>query len=196
MHLLFVADGERDHQTVPKIVEGILSAEIRSSFRAWKQIRLNRGRGYQKKLAFAFLVARDQNLDGVVATLDSDHATPGERLGILRSARQKDRQDPTKNPLPAALGEAVPHLEAWLLDDPTAVKEVLRFQPDRAIPHVSQGDPKEVLNHLIQESERSETLLQILSEIAASLELNRCNRASVTGLQSFVEDVRREIVVP
>jgi hypothetical protein len=119
MHLLFVADGERDHAVLPPLIERVLDCKVQPTFFAWKSddLRLNRGRGYQRKLELALRKARDANLEGVVATIDADAARPKERLSELRAGREKDRQNTLLTPLPAALGEAVPHVEAWLLDD-------------------------------------------------------------------------------
>lgn len=193
MHLLFVADGPRDEATIPRLVERILSTSIESSFRPWKGVRLNQGSGYRRKLRFVLAQARDQELDGVVATVDSDRDATKKRLKELCLGRDEDRQNPSVSPMPTAVGEAVPHLEAWLLDDPVSVRNALGLSKDNDIPNVAQGDPKTALNRLIDESESSDRPAQLLSAIACGLDCDRCNHSSDTGFKDFVYDVRAEL---
>lgn len=193
MRLLFVADGPRDHATIPEIVRRILNSGVEVAFREWKQIPLTRGGGYKRRLQFVLLQARDQELDGVVATVDSDRDKPKHRLSTLRAAREQDRQSLRVSPIPVALGEAVPHLEAWLLDDPKAIRTVLKFSGNRHVANVLQSDPKASLNELICESERTDELLIILKEIAVAVDVSRCSHAGDTGLDEFVQDLRIEL---
>ena len=190
MHFLFVADGPRDEVAIPRLVEAILHAKIEASFQAWKQVRLHRGRGYNRKLRFVLAQARDQELDGLVATVDCDKDSPRKRLNLLREARNEDRERNTVAQMPAALGEAIPHLEAWLLDDEKAVREVLQLANDQRIPAVNQVDPKDALNSLMMQSVRNEDSIDLLQEIATRVKQNRCNHASDTGYKIFVEDVQ------
>jgi hypothetical protein len=129
----------------------------------------------------------------MVATVDSDRSAPRKRLDEIRLGRSEDRQDPRASPMPAALGEAVPHLEAWLLDDPVAVRNVLRFSNEKDIPNVQAVLPKDTLNNLIVESERDEHPTQVLAEIANELDRGRCNHSCDNGLDDFVRDVRAEL---
>lgn len=193
MHLLFVADGPRDKAAIPKLVERILNTAIESVFQEWKGIRLHRGGGYKRRLLFVIGQARDQELDGVVATVDSDRDAPKKRLKELCLGRDEDRKNATVSPLPTAVGEAVPHLEAWLLDDPVSVRNALGLPRDSDIPDVAQGDPKTALNRLIDESESSDRPTQLLSAIACELDSERCNHSSDTGFKDFVHDVRAEL---
>lgn len=195
MRIGFVGDGKRDHHTIPRLMERILGAEVEQEccrFQSWKNIRLNRGRGYGKKLKFAVRQARDAELDGVVATIDADRANPGERLKTLIAARQEDRQDPALTLLPTALGEAVPHLEAWLLDDQPAVRQVLHFSADKQLPNVRDVDPKAAMDELIDESDSTQERLHVLGQIASDLQLDRCNHKDETGLQAFCDNLVNE----
>ncbi|MEX2169818.1 MAG: hypothetical protein WD851_10945 [Pirellulales bacterium] len=193
MRLLFVADGPRDCATVPELVQAIVKAPIAPVFREWKKLRLSRGSGYQRKLQFALLQARELELAGVVATIDSDKSPAGDGLMKLRSARDQDRKSTRVAQIPAAVGEAIPHLEAWLLDDPKAVREALHFPSDKLIPPVSKTEPKNTLNVLIDESARSEGMMDLLAEIARCIDKGRCNHSDKTGFESFVQDVRAEL---
>jgi hypothetical protein len=191
MHLLFLGDGERDACVCPSLINRILGATVVPEFKAWKEIKLSRGKGYERKLRFAMAQAREQKLDGVVATIDADNCEGGHGLKRLQTARDEDRQ---QMPLfPTAVGEAVPHLEAWLLDDPKSVREVLTLSGSKEIPNVRNVDPKSSLNGLCEESERTESFLELLSEFAASHDCERCNHRNETGLQAFVDDVRHEL---
>lgn len=190
MHLYFVGDGPRDEAAVPRLVERVLGAEVDTEFSAW--VRLHARSGYGRKLRYAIRRARDRNRKGVVATVDSDKAPPRERLRELRQARDDDRA--TSAPLPTALGEAVPHLEAWLLDDPVAVREALGLDPNESVPTIRKAKhPKTAINSLIEKSSDDRSVLDHLSEIARQCNPDRCRHASETGFKSFADDVNTEL---
>jgi hypothetical protein len=193
MKLLFIADGQRDNVTVPKLVQHILGVTFEIAFQEWKRIRLARGSGYKRKLLFALFQARDAAYDGVVATIDSDNSAPGDRLRTLQSAREADRGNAELEPLPAAIGEAVPHLEAWLLDDQKAVRNVLKYSGDASIPNVRNCNPKSTLHELMLNSDRVEDAMTLLLEIAEVVEIERCLHSADTGFCDFVADVRAEL---
>jgi len=192
IRLLFVGDGERDAATNPHLVTVITGAQVIPTTKPWA--RLNQtGRGYDLKLLFAILQARQDGLDGVVAAVDRDTSRGRDRLRELQAARTKDREKYA--PLPTALGVADPHAEAWLLDDPVAVQTVLRLPADVLIPTVRQVEsPKSEIGRLHRASPRlNEPTHTILVEIAQALSLNRCQHSRETGFSHFVEDVRHEI---
>lgn len=137
--------------------------------------------------------AREQGLDGLVATVDRDRSPGRDRLGSLDAARKEDRQ--ARPPLPTAIGCADPHAEAWLLDDPRAVRDALRLEASTPVPNARKvDDPKQALNDLHSGSPRARDLrLLVLAEIAAKLDPARCSHRAETGFGRFVEDIRREI---
>lgn len=191
--LLFIGDGPRDLAMLPGLVEGILQSRFDRQLHDWHAIRLNRGKGFGRKLLFAVRQARDARLAGVVAVVDADNDRHGERLKALKTARSADR---TKAPpFPAALGQARPHGEAWLLDDPVAVRTVLRLAGNTALPNVNRIDsPKESLHALVADSERaSEAYLILIEEIARLIARERCVHAADTGFKEFVEEVKAEL---
>jgi hypothetical protein len=192
IRLLFVGDGERDAATNPPIVKTIVRSEIRDSHQAWKDIRLGRG-GYGRKLRFATRAARDAGVDGLVATVDQDRSARGERLRELAAARREDRE--TAAPLPTALGCAIPHAEAWLLDDVVAVRTVLRLDHATVVPNLRDMKyPKDELTALHAGSPRAEEpILILLAEIAQAVLATRCQHANETGFAAFVEEIRDEI---
>ena len=202
MRLLFVGDGDRDGATVPGLVERILGAEITGEVLSWKEIRLQPKsapralRGYASKLMYAVRAARSRRLDGVVATVDTDATKPRSRLAKLKKGRDLDREKAP--PLPTALGEANPHGEAWLLDDPVAVRKALELPADVPIPTVPKSDgPKKALNKLMDQSPREtatgDRIQELLGAIAVNVTPNRCAHAQETGFDAFSKDVRDEL---
>src|SRR3990172_6353730 len=187
IHVLFIGDGPRDEATVPHLVRPILAVEFVPEFRAWKELRLHRrGHGVGRKLRYAMTQARDRNILGLIATVDSDKAPQRERLRQLQEARQQDRAKYA--PFPTALGEACPHLEAWLLDDPVATRTALQLPADAQIPTVRETQsPKNKLQELVRASpfNRDEhTIIDVLSEIASYFDASRCRHQSETGFDA------------
>lgn len=192
IRLLFVGDGERDAATNPHLVTVITAARVDPTTRAWA--RLNEaGRGYDRKLLFAILQARQEGLDGVVAAVDRDTSRGRDRLRELQAARDRDREKHA--PLPTAVGVADPHAEAWLLDDPVAVRTTLRLPADALIPTVREVEsPKNEIARLHRDSPRcDEPVRTILIETAQALSPDRCQHDRETGFAHFVADVRHEI---
>jgi len=192
IRLLFVGDGERDAVTNPPLVASIIGTAVAPTTIPWP--RLNQaGTGYSRKLLFAILKARDDGLQGVVATVDQDRSHGRQRLRELEAARTRDRE--ANPPLPTALGAAEPHAEAWLLDDPVAIRTVLGLNTDARIQTVREvRSPKDEIHRLYRDSPRAEEPIRaILVEIAESLVPDRCQHSRETGFRHFVEDVRHEI---
>ncbi|HEV7224363.1 MAG TPA: hypothetical protein VGN42_16760 [Pirellulales bacterium] len=125
IHLFFVGDGPRDGATLPPLVERILGAEVSVTFREWRPLHLRGKGGYGGKLQFIIRAARDAGASGLVAVVDRDKDPRRRRLRDLAAGRAGDRA--SAPPFPTALGEAVPHVEAWLLDDLAAVRQSLRL---------------------------------------------------------------------
>ena len=202
--LFFVGDGARDEATVPPLVRTILQIDFSTLFQPWARLHAaerrgrpgRRLRGYGRKLLYAIRAARVAQADGLVATVDRDKA-PGGRLGRLREARAADRQQAPS--LPTALGEAKPHAEAWLLDDPAAVREALELPGNAPIPSVRQSrHPKDTLHGLWERSPRREAgpeerEIAVLQDIARRVDSTRCAHRRETGFQGFVTEVRREL---
>lgn len=187
----FVGDGPRDAATVPRLVETILNARINDSFKPWA--RLHTKSGYDRKLRYAIRQARVEDADALVATIDQDRDHSDQRLKKLRRGRKLDRQDAP--PFPTAIGRAIPHAEAWLLDDPVAVREAPKLPRDHQIPTVGKtSNPKRELERLRGESPRAdEHPTPVLADIASQLQPRRCKSAQRTGFNSFVKDVKNEL---
>jgi hypothetical protein len=90
-------------------------------------------------------------------------------------------------------------MEAWLLDDPVAVREALMFPAQAAVSSVRESHrPKDTLNALWEQSPRKqseagEPVTHVLGDIAEHLDPKRCTHRRETGFQSFATDVRREL---
>ena len=191
--LHFVGDGPRDAATLPRLVERILGAEVGGPFKEWRHVRLHGKSGYAGKIKFVIRAARDAGASGLVAAVDADKDPQRRRLRDLVAGRDADRA--SAPPFPAALGEAVPHGDAWLLDDPEAIRRALKLPHDVEIQTVRQtNNPKAALQALIELSEiETENLLFILAQIGGQVDPLRCQHAKETGFKKFADEVRQEL---
>jgi len=113
-------------------------------------------------------------------------------LSDLKAARERDRT--AGHNTPAALGEAIPHLEAWLIDDPVAVRGALKLEPATDIRSPTKiKSPKDELNKLHRDCVSELSLLELLESVAANLDPKRCNHQKDTGFDSFAGDVKAEL---
>ncbi|MFO0839808.1 MAG: hypothetical protein U1D55_14955 [Phycisphaerae bacterium] len=192
----FVGEGPRDEAIVPPLVSGWLGKPTwQPSFVTWSKLVVRKSgrtrtlRGLARKLEYAVSQALTDRQHALVATIDRDRAPPSERLSQMRSGITAPSR------LPAALGEADPHAEAWLLDDPRAVRDGLDLPADTPLNNVRKCVPKAELNALCEPvaRERGCTHLQLLKEIARRVQINRCNHPSETGLQAFHNEVRSNL---
>lgn len=191
--LHFVGDGELDRVVVPHLVERIIGRRHEVRFVAWKEIRGNKpSHGYGRKLRYAILDAKEQGEQGVVATLDRDRAEPRAKLHELQSARNGLREQ--GHHIPVALGEANPHLEAWLIDEPTAVRAALQLEKSATVPNWRKSKyPKDELGLLLSQSTRShERPSEVWPDIARAVVTDQMLHPQETGWQDFEADIRAE----
>jgi hypothetical protein len=197
MDLFFVGDGARDHVTVPILVERLLRVPFwctQPEPHHWARLHdLGGGKGYGRQLRFALLQAKDAGACGIVATVDTDKHPKRQKLNELRKAREADRA--CSPPFPTALAEAMPHAEAWLLDDRVAVVNALGLGPDASVPTVRQTkSPKDTLEELKNRCDRAaDPILEILADIAKLVDPARCVHAAETGFEVLVDEVQREL---
>ena len=193
MNLLVVGDGELDARTLPSLIRMILGRELRATTRNWRELHLLGGNGYAKKLQYLAKECNHAGLDGVVAVVDRDKDAKSRRIQDLRRGREESLSRP-----PIAIGQADPHGEAWLLDDPVAVARTLRLDSSTPVPSVSKSkSPKDELNALHAISPRAtERRGEVLGEIAAAVQLKRCTHAKSSGLAAFADDLRAEFPRP
>jgi hypothetical protein len=189
-HICYLGDGARDNAVLPHLVRSLLGADFPSTFQRWAHLRVG---GFARKLKFAAIAAIEDKELAIVAVVDRDKAEKHERLLQLKSARdQVHAKDPD---FPIAIGEANPHGEAWLLDDPIALRQVLRLKDDITIPSViTTCNPKSELQNLIDQSpENWSSTLEAMTAIAEEFQHYRCDCRGETGLAEFVEDVLAEL---
>ncbi len=192
IEVLFVGDGDRDAIVVPVLVERILGVAIQPQTTHWARLHKSGGRGYGRKLKYALTQARDRNVRGVVATLDTDTAKHRARLKELQGGREQDRAANAK--ISTALGEATPHGEAWVLDDAMAVQAGLRLSPEATIPTTKDSpNPKKTLHGLFKRSPRAdEPFKTVLADLARRIDPGRYAYPKETGYRAFATDVRTE----
>lgn len=191
MKLLLYADGRRDKVTVPRFLSTLLDDHVAANFSAWKNIRVH-GRGYGKKLAYGMRQAGSRpDLEGLVAVIDRDKDKKRIRWSSLAAERENQRANGIN--VRTALGEAVPHGEAWLLDDAEAVKSALALKPTHKIPASSRGSAKAILETLHSQSPHADRrVLEMWGSIAQQVRLERCRAPQKTGFKAFADDVKRE----
>ena len=197
--LLCVGDGPRDERPLPALLENLFGEPLDCVYEDWHELRrrprrtgrLGEGRGFDRKVQRALLEVRRLGFDGLVAVLDRDTAPAGDRLAQARLGLQRDREELDRVLVPAALGEAAPHFEAWLLDDGEAVKLTLKIDAGEAVPHVDRcRSPKLELEGLIaarglERDPAKETIARGVAE-------HRCRRAGETGFAAFAAELRTE----
>jgi hypothetical protein len=190
-----IGDGPRDHVTVPRLVGRMLGVTFRTREVQWARLRQVSGRsGYRRQLLFAIAQALDAGAAALLAVVDRDKDDKRTKLAELTTARDEARGNANLAILPVALGEAVPHGDAFLLDDPVAVRRGLRMGGDTSIPNVRHAkSPKDEIDRLRRESERAhDSILEVLEEIAGLIEPNRYAHPRETGFHRLAEDVRHE----
>lgn len=192
----FVGEGPRDEAIVPSLVSTWLNKPaMQPTFVTWRALvvrkagKTRRLHGLARKLEYAVSQALTDRQHAPIATIDRDVAAPSERMGQMRFGVTVSPQ------LPTALGEAVPHAEAWLLDDQKAVRETLALPADTAIPNVRNCAPKDELNKLCEPVVRAAgtRLIELLAGLARRIDVARCNHPSETGLQAFHNEVRSNL---
>ena len=199
IHVLIVGDGPRDEAVLPAIVATLLNTATQYEFRAWRELRETKkwgSCGYRRKFGLALLIARQWKKSGLIAVVDRDTAPKNTRLNELHEVRGSDRE---RHPhLSTALGEADPHVEAWLLDDAKAVRSALGLPTTTKIPPSSKFEnPKRELDRLIDESNRKgDERMGVLADIGKSIMRERCLSRDRTGFQDFIDDICAEFETP
>lgn len=121
----------------------------------------------------------------MVAVVDRDKDK--RRVAGLHAVRDENQH----LGMPVATGEAVPNVDAWLLDDLEALRDVLGVHAQQKAPDFK--DPKTELDRLIDASPLPGDLLPALTALARAVRLERCRKADATGFAAFARDVRAEL---
>ncbi|MCA9110936.1 MAG: hypothetical protein KDA52_13380 [Planctomycetaceae bacterium] len=195
INLLVVGDGPRDQSALPILIGQLLGCEIQSRYDDLHEIRYLKGKGdiHARKVKYLSRRACADRFDGLAVVVDTDKSPRREKLKNLRKGRKEDRE---KNPpFPTALGEAKPHFDVWLLDEPVAIREALGFSADfDNVNAVKVEYPKDELSKLVESSEfEFDQVSDALGAIAKRISLQRCVHPKDTGLAAFAEDLDAEI---
>jgi hypothetical protein len=194
-----IGDGPHDQRVLPALLRRVLDRDFEADVaEPWRLHRKPHGigkaalDGYGAKLYGALRWVAD-SCQGAAAVVDADDDRSHSRLRQMARARDALRIEAPN--FRVALGEAIPHGEAWLLDDEVAVRKALGLACDCPIPPVSKcHSPKAELNRLHSACPCvNDAGADIRSRIAASLDETRCNHRHDTGFAAFAEDVRREL---
>lgn len=190
-HVRFVVDGPRDERALTALVRTTVGSDFESSHTNWRSImplQVGLASTLTRKLMFARRSAMDLGADALVATVDTDKTKRGARLAELEAGRTEVGFVPT------AIGEATPHAEAWLLDDPKAVREALGLKKSVNIPAPTKCDPKSELERICDTCEArqpGQSVAELLAEIAKRVNASRCTHENDTGFAGFHADVTR-----
>jgi len=195
MSILVVGDGPRDQKALPNLICRILETKVETRYDDWHEVRHLRGKGsiYERKLKYLTRRARADKLSALAIVVDTDRSPAREKVRQLRTGRDDDRQ---KNPpFPTALGEANPHFDVWLLDDPVAVRQALGLANDFDMPNAVKVDnPKDDISKLVETSPKDfSQVSEALGEIAQHVSSKRCVHRNRTGVAAFESDVLDEI---
>lgn len=191
--LLFVGDGERDKAMLPPMVARILGAPVEPEFDSWARLN-DGGRGYGRRLRYQMIRARDRACSGVVAVVDRDRDRRGNRIRSLCESR--DAEKLKVNYTPTAVGEAIPHGEAWLLDDPKAVRTGMQLPTDAEVPRWRERDNcKSILEAIFEACPRcADEPLAVWADIASNIDPVRYQHSRDTGFEAFQADVGTELL--
>jgi hypothetical protein len=126
----FALEGNSDYPVIPCLARRVIMEEFSQICFAEDSVLRprKRGHGFISELHTFARQLQDDHSDIVVAIVDTDNTFQGERLALLRKA--KERCVELGLTVCIADGLAVRKLEAWLLADEAAVFKV--FDGDRA----------------------------------------------------------------
>lgn len=191
MKLLIIGDGPRDEAALPPLVSTILGFPIEAATLTWKDRRLH-SLSFERKMRFVITEARSDRMDGAVAVIDADKWAENRRTELNKVCNQLAQSHAD---VPLAQGMADPHGEAWLLDDPVAVRQALGLDDGHEIPSVKgEENPKARLETLIRDSSRAgDSRRDVLKDIAAAVCLERCSQKHNTGLADFDRTVGKKL---
>ncbi len=204
LRILFAGDGTLERVALPVFVRRILEKAARHSisvfpeFHAWSSLHLHfpgevgRNAGLPKKVEFLARNAADFGAVAVVVVVDGDD-WPAERRSALR--RGRDLAHERGAHVPIALGVAVPHGEAWLVGDRSAVLDALGDSAEEPAPW-PDGDPKQQIEALLARGAADgPSRLEMHGRVAETADLRRIETASSNGFAEFRSDVRQNLGV-
>ncbi|MBI5494281.1 MAG: hypothetical protein HY904_04590 [Deltaproteobacteria bacterium] len=192
MHILGVGDGPRDQAIMEPILCTLAGMRVSVEFKTWKALRVG---GYAKAMKFVIREVFDAGAryGGVVAWADDDGVSEN-RLKQLRDGRNHSAP---QFAVKAAVGVAVPHAEAWLLDDAVAIRQTLGLDSTVDVPRVTEcAYPKTTLDALVKQAYVGEDVMDALPRIAEALDPTRMTHAKRTGFETFQTDFQEQFGRP
>jgi hypothetical protein len=176
LKLGFALEGNSDYPIIPLLSRRVVQDTFPDVTIAPDSILRprKRGHGFIRELPILARQLREDNVDVVIAVVDTDSTRINERLRLLREA--KDRCAQEEIAVCIAEGLAVRSVEAWLLADSQAIFTV--FDGDRA--NVSfpapenDPSPKRTLNDIVRTltEGREVTFVPFADALAADVQLN------------------------
>ena len=139
--ILFVGDGEAATQQQFLIWSGAFSTSKLRRQAGTGHASTTRGKAIKRKFD-SLSFKRSMQEQSAWSPLSTAIVLLDEEDCELREARERDRME--RPPFPTAFGEADPHGEAWLLDDPTAIRDALELDPEVEIPTLSKTGESQI----------------------------------------------------
>ena len=191
--VVIVGEGPNDDAVLRVFIQANTRRDSKFTFSKWKDIRLNRGHGFKRKLVFAIKTAIADDARAIVAVVDADK-NAANRKQQLSEGRETHRRDVAIANFPIAIGVAIPEIEAWLLDDIEALKLALGLAHNQKVSSpTAVPDAKKLMSELIGKGSVEGTFSELYASVASNVSLARCRDPKASGLKDFVDDVRAEL---
>lgn len=175
LKLGFALEGNSDYPIIPLLSRRVVQDTFPDVAIAPDSILRprKRGHGFVRELPILARQLREDNVDVVIAVVDTDNTRINERLTLLREAKSQCTQQEIA--VCIAEGLAVRSVEAWLLADPQAIFTV--FDGDRtgvSFPAPENDpSPKRTLNDIVRTltEGREVTFAPFADVLAADIQL-------------------------
>ncbi len=176
LKLGFALEGNSDYPIIPLLSRRVVQDTCPNiTIAPFSILRpRKRGHGFIRELPIFARQLRADNVDVIIAVVDTDNTRLNERVKLLREA--KDRCVELKIAICIAEGLAVRSVEAWLLADSQAIFKV--FDGDRASVSFSAPEnypsPKRTLNDIVRSltEGREVTFAPFADVLAADIRLD------------------------
>jgi len=148
----FALEGNSDYPVVPNLTRRIIQSYASDTeFLPESTLRpRKRGHGFVQELPTFARQLQEDNVDMIIAVVDTDNSRVNERRQLLQQAQQRCQNNGIATCV--ATGLAVHALEAWLLADELALFSVFdgHRQAVKFPPAEQELSPKTTLNHIVQ----------------------------------------------
>jgi hypothetical protein len=180
LKLGFALEGNSDYPVIPLLSRRVVQQTFPNINVASDSILRprKRGHGFVRDLPIFARQLREDDVDVVIAVVDTDDTRIGERLKLLREA--KDQCEQLKIAVCIAEGLAVRSVEAWLLADSQAIFQI--FDGDQASVSFPAPEndpaPKHTLNDIVRTltDGREVSFVPFADVLTANIQLNILRR--------------------